>query len=120
MGNGGCPYPYHFRAATGEVEEISLDAYPLGVREGSEYTLAELILEPGDRIVISSDGLIEATDEAGDIFGFEKVKDSIQRGCQEGLSAMALTQWLMAEVDASCNAEPQGDDRTVVVLRVES
>ena len=119
LSNGGCPYPYHFRAATGEVEEIPLDAYPLGVREGSEYTLAELILEPGDRIVISSDGLIEATDEAGDIFGFEKVKDSIQRSCREGLSAMALTQRLMAEVDAFCNAEPQGDDRTVVVLRVE-
>ena len=88
--------------------------------KGSEYALTELILELGDLIVISSDGFIEATDEAGDIFGFEKVKDSIQWDCREGLLPMVLTQRLIAEVDAVCNAEPQGDDRTVVVLRVES
>jgi ligand-binding sensor domain-containing protein len=35
LSNSGCPYPFHFRAATGEVEELQVDAYPLGGRRDS-------------------------------------------------------------------------------------
>ena len=33
LANGGCPYPLHFRAGTGQVTELQVEAYPLGVRE---------------------------------------------------------------------------------------
>ncbi|MEE3260049.1 MAG: PP2C family protein-serine/threonine phosphatase [Candidatus Latescibacterota bacterium] len=119
LSNGGCPYPYHFRVATGEVEELQIDAYPLGVRAGADYEVVEVELEPGDRIVFCSDGIVEAGNGEGKIFGFESAEDAIRLGCLEGLSAAELAARLMAKVDAFSGAEPQGDDQTVVVLRVE-
>ncbi|MBI2505707.1 MAG: SpoIIE family protein phosphatase, partial [Candidatus Latescibacteria bacterium] len=57
--NAGCPYPYHDRAAAGEVVELQLDAYPLGVRPDTAYKVIEVQLEPGDRVVFCSDGIID-------------------------------------------------------------
>ena len=61
LANAACPYPFHFRSATGEVEEMQVEAYPLGVREGTVYTAIETELEPGDRIIFCSDGIAEST-----------------------------------------------------------
>jgi len=60
LANGGCPYPYHFRASTGEISELQLDAYPLAIRPDSEYQTIDIQLEAGDCIIFCSDGIIEA------------------------------------------------------------
>jgi len=117
--NSGCPYPYHFRAVTGEVTELQVDAYPLGVRPDTTYQTIEVQLEPGDRVVFCSDGIIEATNEAGEMFGFERTAEVIRQGCVEGLSAEALLERIIEEVKTFSQGVPQGDDQTVVVLKVE-
>jgi len=118
LANGGCPYPYHFHAATGEVEELQVDAYPLGVREKSRYGVVERTLATGDRIVFCSDGIIEAANPQGEFFGFERTAEEIRQGCQEGLAAETLIDQLIGAVEAFADGAPQGDDRTVVVLQV--
>ena len=40
------------------------------------------MLEPGDRIVLASDGIIEAGNESGEIFGFERTAAAIEQGCR--------------------------------------
>ena len=119
LANGGCPYPYHYRAATGEITELEVDAYPLGVRAEAAYSVVETTLESGDYIVFCSDGIIEAANPAGDIFGFEQTAATIRAGCGEGLSAEALIDRLIGVVQAFAGDEPQGDDMTCVALRVE-
>ena len=89
------------------------------LNSGADYEVVELELERGDRIVFCSDGIVEAGDEEGEISGFESAEDAIRLGCLEDLSAAELAAQLMAKVDAFSGAEPQGDDQTVVVLRVE-
>ena len=117
--NVGCPPLYHFRAATGEVSELKGGGYPLGVRAARTYQAVETQLEPGDRIVFCSDGIIEAANEAVDLFGFEQTAEVIRQGCTEGLSAEALVEHIFDRVQAFAGEAPQGDDMTVVVLQVE-
>lgn len=119
LANGGCPYPYHFHAATGTVTELVVDAYPLGVRTNSDYQTVEIQLEPGDRIVLCSDGIIEAANAQEEIFGFEQTAEIIRQSATADLSATALIEKLLAEVQTFSGDVPQGDDMTAVVLSVE-
>ena len=119
LANGGCPYPYHFRAATGEVAELQVDAYPLGVRGVTRYPVIEVQLEPGDRVVFCSDGIVEAENDDSELFGFERTEEVICSGCEEGLSPTALIDRVIDEVSHFSGDAPQGDDQTVVVVAVE-
>ncbi|MBI2506330.1 MAG: SpoIIE family protein phosphatase [Candidatus Latescibacteria bacterium] len=118
LASAAFPYPYHFRAATGEVAELQVDAYPLGVRPDTTYRMIVAQLAPGDYLVFCSDGIIEATDGAEAQFGYERTAEAIGRGCAEGLSAAALLERTVATVKEFTGTAPQGDDRTIVVLRV--
>ena len=116
--NSGCPYPYHFKASTGEVAELQVDAYPLGVRADTAYSTLEVKLEEDDRVVLCSDGIIEAENAAGELFGFERTAEVIYRGCRENLSAAELLDRIIGEVKMFTGDVPQGDDQTMVVLAV--
>ncbi|MBT4503497.1 MAG: SpoIIE family protein phosphatase, partial [Gemmatimonadetes bacterium] len=117
--NGGCPYPYHYRAATNDIAELQAEAYPLGVRPDTEYTAVEAQLEPGDRLIFCSDGIVEAENAAGQLFGFERTAAAILRSCQKGLNAEDLLAQIVDKVKAFSGEVPQGDDQTIVVLQVE-
>ena len=119
LANSGCPYPYHFRAASGEVIELQIDGYPLGVSADAIYAAIEISLEPGDRVVFCSDGIVEAGNAEGGMFGFERTAETILTGCKAGLSAEKLINYLIDAVQEFAGDAPQGDDMTVVVLRVD-
>ena len=116
--NSGVPYPYHYRASTGEVMELEATAYPLGVRAEADYEVVEATLAAGDRLVFCSDGIVEAEDAAGGLFGFERTMEVVEQGCREDLPADALLERLLGAVAAFCGATPQGDDRTIAVLQI--
>jgi serine phosphatase RsbU (regulator of sigma subunit) len=120
LANSGCPYPYHYHSSTGEVTELQVHAYPLGVRADTAYTAIETSLETGDYIVFCSDGIIEATNAQEEMFGFEQTEETIQTACAEGLSAEGLIDRLIGAVQEFAGDEPQGDDMTCVVLKVEA
>ena len=119
LANSGCPYPYHFHAASGEVAELQIEGYPLGVRADTIYASIEISLEPGDYVVFCSDGIIEAGNAEEEMFGFERTAETIKQGCTEGLPAEGLIDRLIGAVKAFTGDASQGDDMTVVVLRVE-
>jgi len=116
MANGGCPYPLHFQAASGEIAEVQVDAYPLGVRAESAYAMAEIQLKPGDRIIFCSDGIVEAENEGGELFGFERTNQTVLQGGLEGLTAEQLVESLLMVVREFAGGKAQSDDQTVVVL----
>ena|GEM_PF-1681497 len=119
LANGGIPYPLHFHRNSGKIVELEVEAYPLGVRSGVDYPVIEVQLEPGDRVVFCSDGLAEAENVEGEIFGFERTADVVRRGCVDGLSAEGLIERLFEAVRDFSGETPQGDDMTCVVLQVE-
>ena len=119
LANSGCPYAYHFDAKVDEAVELQVDAYPLGVRSNVNYSTIEVQLEANDYIIFNSDGIIEATNAQGEIFGFEQTAETIRQGCAGNLSAEALIDRLIGAVKGFAGDMPQEDDMTVVVLRVE-
>ena len=114
--NGGCPYPYVYRAKHEEIDELVLDAFPLGLRTPADYTSIELRLAPGDCIILCSDGVIEALNTTGDVFGFEKTKNSFLEGCRTHLDGGEIINHIFTSLASHTGATEQDDDQTVVIV----
>jgi len=118
LGNAGCPYAYHYRTQTGEVVELETGAYPLGVKAEIDLETLEINLAAGDRVVFCSDGVVEAPGDEGEVFGYDRLVETIAKGGKEGLSADALLKYISDVVEAFSASAPIGDDQTCVVLSV--
>ena len=117
ISNGGCPYPYFYKASNQSVDELSLSAFPLGVRDGSTYEVLEVPLDSGDVIVFCSDGIIEAAGKGDELFGFERVARIVGDAGIEGSNAEQIIDSLFSELDAFSAGYEQDDDQTIVVVR---
>jgi serine phosphatase RsbU (regulator of sigma subunit) len=75
--NAGHPQPWLVRAA--RIAELSLyPDFPLGLFNGVDYRQQTFSLEPGDRLLLVSDGVIEATDPQENQFGTERLVEVIR------------------------------------------
>ena len=98
----------------GEVEWLERTGIPLGLFPDMDYETSEVCLEPGDTLVLYSDGLTEAANPEEEEFGRERLAEV----CRENRSQPPET--IAASIDAALEAfvegEPYLDDRTVVIL----
>ena len=86
----------------------------LGMKEDVTYQKEEISINPGDRLLIYSDGISEAMNERMEEFGEEKLLEIVQRYC--GYSADALIENIIAAVNLHFGNVPQNDDMTMVLL----
>lgn len=117
--NAGCIPPF-VRRTQGGVEWREVCGFALGYGLGSEYGYEEekISLPPGDLVVLTSDGLIEARNKDGEIFGFERFEQVIANGPTE--SAQALLSHMLTELAGFVGEITPHDDVTVVVFRVST
>jgi phosphoserine phosphatase RsbU/P len=97
---------------------MSLDGVgnlPLGVNADQEYAQATQTLRPGDQIVFYTDGVTEATDPSGQMFGQERLDEALEN-CH--LDADGLIDAVLSALDRFTAGQPAADDRTVVVAKV--
>ena len=110
--NAGHPQPWLARRDS--VSELDLFAdYPLGLFLGVDYRQQGLHLEPGDRILLVSDGVIEASSPDGDEFGDERLRDLVA-ATRDVLPTEAVRRITRAVIDH--RQAPLRDDATVVCL----
>ncbi|MEO8034317.1 MAG: SpoIIE family protein phosphatase [Acidobacteriota bacterium] len=114
--NAGHLYPYLIRRGQlpAAIESPSL---PLGVRSEITTHTVDLDLIEGDAIVYLSDGIVEAQDEDGEPFGFEKL-EALLAGT-ESRSPDAIRDEILDAVARHCGGRPADDDRTVMILRFD-
>jgi serine phosphatase RsbU (regulator of sigma subunit) len=112
--NAGHPPTYLIR--DGEVEEILLPGNPLGTL-GETYGHKLVELHSGDHVVWLSDGLIEATNGAGEPFGYERVRESLAGDFPD---ADSLRHRLVGAVAEHTGGHPIDDDQTLVVMRFKA
>jgi serine phosphatase RsbU (regulator of sigma subunit) len=64
-------------------------ALPLGLKPDERYENLEMLLAPGDRLTFYTDGLLEARDSSGELFGFERLTELVgnARGAEDALAA---------------------------------
>lgn len=118
MCSAGQTQPLFFSSKTGKATlvETKGDKFPLGILEDSEYVETRLQLFPGDRIIFYTDGMVEAMNEQGEIFGFERLIEAVQDA--HSLSAESLLRTVLERIDAFSGNASQHDDLTAIVLSV--
>ncbi len=113
--NAGQVEPLLRRAATGEVERLSVGGPPVGLLDGIPYSEATIDFHPGDILLCFSDGVSEATNEAGQMWDVSAVRRLLLDSGH--LSAADLHNEIIAATDAFAGAAEQADDLTVLVLK---
>lgn len=109
--------PYLYRAKDGALIPLSSWGFPLGVRRREPFREENVQFEPGDRLILYSDGFIEAIDDDGEPFGFDRFEKVILASAQK--SAGEIKQALLSSVKKFTRNRPPQDDQTLVVISFE-
>ena len=109
--------PYVYRASTRKLEALSSWGCPLGVRRRDPFREHSVDFDAGDRLILYSDGLIEAIDDDGDPFGFERFEQTIVS--HGDATADELKRALLTAVRKFTRNRPPEDDQTLVVVAFE-
>jgi len=111
--NAGHDPPYSQRG--GDAQELRARGMPLGLMPDMPYEEKEAVLAAGDDLLLYSDGLVEAHDTKGDMFGFPRLRRLIM--AQSTGSGEELIDVLLAELTSFTGADAeQEDDITLVTL----
>lgn len=103
----------------GESREVEANGLMLGLFPGAEYSAVDIPLGSGDRILIYTDGILEAMNAAREEFGKLRLKEFLAASSK---SAAHLADSLLVELrrwSSSDAGRPQDDDITLLVLQVE-
>jgi PAS domain S-box-containing protein len=111
--NAGQNWPVVFRPG-GKAQQLSNHGLVLGVREESHYESEEVILGTLDRMLIYSDGVSEAMNEAREQFGESRLISAAGR--TEGKSTDEMLEEIFKTVNAHVGTASQQDDMTLVLL----
>jgi serine phosphatase RsbU (regulator of sigma subunit)/predicted ester cyclase len=110
--NAGHDLPYVRRG--GAADELRARGMPLGLMPSMSYEEKETILEAGERALFYSDGLVEAHNPEGEMFGFPRLRSLLTEHDDEGL----LVDFLMEELYSfTGEGWEQEDDITLVTLQ---
>jgi sigma-B regulation protein RsbU (phosphoserine phosphatase) len=98
------------------VKTIQAEGFPLGLFPGAEYEEFTFATQPGDMIVFFSDGIVDAEDAAGEMFGTDRLNQVLES--QHCPTAEFTVEAILSAVNAFQAGTDHFDDETVVVLRV--
>jgi len=111
--NAGHNPPFLWHA--GQVERLKTGGLPLAVQEDSAYEERLVALEPGDTLLMYSDGVTEAEDAGGEPFGEERLKHLLGENAEAGPEI--LSRKVLEGVRRHLGDAAQSDDMTLVVVR---
>jgi serine phosphatase RsbU (regulator of sigma subunit) len=117
--NAGHDLPYVLRGSGGECEELRARGMPLGLMPGMSYEEKETILNSGEAGLLYSDGLVEAHNQKGEMFGFPRLRELVAKhAAEEG----SLGDFLLRELYTFTGEgwEREEDDITLLTLRRSS
>jgi len=117
--SAGQTQPVHLSAETGETRlvETKGDTFPLGILEDVDYQETRLELAPGDKVVLYTDGIVEAMNDQEEMYGFERLLEVVQGA--KSMTAELLLKEIIDKVNAFAGGAAQHDDLTIIVICVD-
>src|SRR6202795_1035329 len=115
IANSGLPRPLYCH--DGKIEVIEATGLPLGLFDDAEYDEFTFKAKPGDMFVFFSDGILDARNKTGDMFGRHRT-EAIIADCVD-VSADCVVKSLFTAVTEHAAGEEAFDDETVVAIRVK-
>jgi serine phosphatase RsbU (regulator of sigma subunit)/anti-sigma regulatory factor (Ser/Thr protein kinase) len=106
----------HWHAATGQCDILHGDSLPLGIREGEIFDQISAPFDPHDVLLFFSDGILEARNAAGELFGVKRLIAHV--AANAGLQPALLADSIHQAVATFAGMARLTDDLTCVAVRV--
>lgn len=114
--SGGHDPALLYHKYNGKIEELPNTGMPVGITEDASFEQGGPVsLKAGDVVVIGTDGIWEAQNESGDMFGKERFHDIIKRESEK--SANEICSRIIDDVTNFSSTAPQLDDITLIVIK---
>jgi sigma-B regulation protein RsbU (phosphoserine phosphatase) len=114
--NAGHCYPLIFNPK-GEIKKLEKGGLILGMLDNYPYQEEKVNLEPGELILLFTDGITEAFNERNEQFEEERLIKVVQENLH--LNAKEISQQILNNVIAFQKEVPQSDDLTLVVVKIK-
>src|SRR3990170_4855977 len=101
----------------GELTPLRAGSYPLGLFEDDDYPAQSLAWQPGDTLVLYTDGFTEAMNPAGESYGVERLTKAVEGFRHNPVEELADA--ILGAVREFAGGTPPGDDMTLLVVRYE-
>ena len=106
-----------FNQQTGDFSELIGGGLPLGVSEKATYQQFQRKIEPGEIILLGTDGIWESQSPNGEMFGKDRFKAIIRKHAHE--SAKVILDNTIGSLDEFEQSHQRTDDVTLVVIKIE-
>ena len=101
----------------GEILIPQVEGVPLGLLSGTQYDETPFQTEPGDIVVLYSDGIQDQEDGSGHDYGILRLGPVVKRNRKQ--SAKEIAEAILADVDRFRGGQDIADDQTLVVMKVQ-
>lgn len=113
--NAGHNRPLWVHGDTGEIDELRAQGRVLGIFEHIELEQKEIFMDPGDLIVLYTDGITEAMNEKEQLFGLERLYTLVRANYRA--NPQELIDAIIATIADFTGGTPQADDLTMFVVK---
>lgn len=91
--------------------------FPLGSEATGDYRASDVVMQDGDVLVLTTDGIPEARNRAGELYGFRRLQDIVAQNADG--NAMQVMDAVLLDVQAFVARAAQEDDITIVVVKAD-
>lgn len=115
VANAGQSQPLLWRG--GKCDKIRLEGFPVGIYDGVTYDEWGVTLDPGDILVLYSDGLTEAVGSDAQFYGSGRICKAVSERAQN--TAAEIADFILNDIEWFTKGAPLADDRALLVLKVK-
>jgi serine phosphatase RsbU (regulator of sigma subunit) len=115
----GHPYPLLYRKRTGQIELLEENGPPLVWMPGMAYGMIETPFEPGDKLLLYTDGITEMQDPDDNLYGEDRLMDLFKQLAEahnSGKPTLPLLDALLQQLSDYTQGRPLGDDLSMVLV----
>ena len=109
--------PFLYRKSDDRIISLEAEGFGLGMFAGVNYERKSIPVQPGDKIILYTDGVVETRNAEGMMFGLDRLTQRVQ--AYPAANSFQLTHFLVEDIGEFAGATPRQDDLTILVVGIE-